>query len=208
VAVSRTEQVAYRGRSSDTVALNANLAGDWAAAQNTPWSQTVDTPFRVRLEVEEDASKNENVGGQLEASLNSTTVFFSVTTISTIVRAVASGQFTDGTATTNLLTGSASTFLGGEGSHDGLATLIALNNSHLEHEYAVEIIGTDVNDGDIIRFRIAGLDLYTVVAQVTAVESVSTNAPADEATGTGAAFDATAVVTLAAPILMAPMVAP
>lgn len=190
MAVSRTEQVAYRGRSSDTVALNANTAGDWAAAQNTPWSQNVDTTFRVRLEVEEDAGKNETVIGQLEASLNSTTVFFSVTTISTIVRAVASSQFTDGTATTNLLTGSISTFTGGEGSHDGLAGNIALNGNHLEHEYAVEIIGADVNDGDIIRFRVGGLDLYTAVAQVTAVETVATNAPAGLATATGAAFDA------------------
>lgn len=170
---SRTEQVGYRARKDD-VALNSTTWNDpdgtGSTSENTPWTQPVDTNFRVRLEVEEDGGKVEVVGGQIEASRNSTTTYFNVTTSSTIVKAVTSSQFSNDDATTNLLTSSAQTQNSpfGYGCHDGVTANISLNATHMENEYVLQIVGADVTNGDTIRFRMAGIDVWTVTATATA----------------------------------------
>ena len=176
---SQSEQHAYRGR-KDNVALNSSTFDDpnqpssTNLAENTPWTQPVDTNFRVRLKVRENNNKVEVVSGQLEASLNSTTVYQNVTTSSTIVKAVSSAQFSNDDATTELLSSTKtdnSPF--GYGCHDGVTANISLQNTDMENEYVCQIIGTQVSNGDTVRLRISGLDVYTVVATITVSEPPS-----------------------------------
>ncbi len=164
-------QSAFRGRSGDTVTLNDNTT--WAAALNTNWSQMVDATFRVRFEVEETATANQNntLSPQLEYNLNGAG-WNAVNASSNVVRAVASGQFNEGDATTNILSSSALGFLASTGSEDGLAGSVTLSNQQTEAEFAIQIRSVDVSNNDSIQLRISNagtaLNTYSQTPTVTA----------------------------------------
>lgn len=155
-------QVGYRFRNDN----GSEAAATWRQNQNTADTIDADTTFRLRLEAHENAGAARSVGGQLEVALNGG-AFQSVTTTSTVVKAVIGGV-ADGTATTNILTAGAGGFVAGSISNDGLAAAVSLTSQHTEIEYTLQIVGTDVTNGDTITFRIAGLNSYTVTASATA----------------------------------------
>jgi hypothetical protein len=159
------EQRGFRARAGDTALLNAAFGGSDPAV-NTHWSQDADVTFRVRFAVEEDAGGTGTVSGQLEASLNGG-AFFNVTTTSTIVKAVASSQYAHDATTSDLNIGGAGGFVAGRGSETGDTTDVTLTSQHTEFEYALQIVSTDVANGNTIELRLAGLNLYTFVPTVT-----------------------------------------
>lgn len=165
-------QSAFRGRSGDTVALNDNTT--WAANLNTNWSQNVDTTFRVRIEVEETATANQfnTLAPQLQYNLNGAG-WVNVTTTSSVVRAVVSGQFNEGDATTNILASSARGFVASTGSEDGLAGSATLSNQHTEAEFSIQLLSANVANNDSIQLRLsdagAALNTYSQTPTVTAI---------------------------------------
>jgi len=176
MTTSYTSQVGFRGRSGDTVTLNDNTT--WAANQNTNWSQDVDTTFRIRLEVEEQNNKSQVIAGTIEYRLNGGS-WVQVTTTSSVLKAVASSQFNDGDATTNVLTASAKTFTAGEGTEDAIPTNVGLQNTHLEHEYALQIVGADVANNNTIEVRLIGINNYAVTPSITVIKSTVNNLTAN-----------------------------
>jgi hypothetical protein len=163
-------QLHFRGR-GDTVALNTDT---WDHLLDTDWTQDVDTTFRVRFEVEETAGaiSDNTLAPQLEYNLAGAG-WNAVTTTSSVVKAVVSGQFNEGDATTNVLAGSARTFVAGSGSEDGLATTTAaMSNAHTEVEYSVQIVSGDVTDAQTLQLRVSNagvaLNTYTQTPTITA----------------------------------------
>jgi len=173
-------QSAFRGRSGDTVVLNDNTT--WAANLNTNWSQQVDTTFRVRIEVEETATATQNntLSPQLQYNLNGAG-WNSVTTSSLVVRAVASGQFNEGNATTNILASSARGFVASTGSEDGLAGNATLSNQHTEAEFSIQLRSADVSNNDSIQLRLSNagtaLNTYSQTPTVTAIAPITVTPP-------------------------------
>jgi len=163
---------AYRGR-DDTQTLNSTT---FNYNQNTNWSQAVNVVFRIRMETEEQNNKLFQNYGYIELSWNGG-AWNQITTSSSIVRAVASSQFTDGAATTNILTVATNPFAGGEGTHDAVPTAINVSAQQVEHEYSLQIIGTDVANSDTIAIRPSGLSGYTIYPTVTVLKgaSITTN---------------------------------
>lgn len=161
-------QTAFRFRNDD----GSETAATWKAAENTNVaSQATGTNFRVRLEVVENAGGTGSAGGQLQVSLNGGT-FQSVTSSSTVVKAVTSANVTDGTATTNQLTTATQTFTAGTVSTDGLATAVSLTSQQTEFEYVVQIVDGDVANADTIDFRVSGLNSYSQTGRVTVTKTV------------------------------------
>lgn len=168
-----TNQVAFRGR-NDSHTLNDT---SFEYNQNANFSYPVDTVLRVRLEVEETNSKNSSESGQLEYRHYTTSWsgWSNVTGSSSVIQGASSGSFSDDDSTTNVLTGSARTFTGGNGTFDGLpGSPTSINNSHLENEYVLTIVSADVANGDLIEVRIAGLDNWAQTPQITVIESSAT----------------------------------
>lgn len=184
----------FRIRSGDTVGLNTDSG--WASGLNnsggTP-SITPGTTFRVRFEIDETntATTPTAPSGQLECFVNADSAF-DVTTSSNVVRAVASGQFSNEAATTNLLSGSGRTFDASVGSHDGLANAMAsLSNEHTEVEYSIQIhtasfVAAGYDSGDTISLRVKGLDSYTNTATLTSGTVNATVTLSSPAAATGA----------------------
>jgi len=165
-----TNQISFRGR-GDSVALNSTT---FDYSLNTGWSQNVDEPFRVRFEVQETNNKNANITGQLYYRRNGGS-WTLVSATSSVVKAVASSQFSNGASTTNILPSGLGTFAGGYGIWTGVSpSSVLLSNTHLEHEYSIQIVGADVNNGDTIELEIdaGSLNAYTYVPSITAVVPV------------------------------------
>jgi hypothetical protein len=149
-AVSEIER--FRGRTTDAVELNSST---FSYAANTDWTQDSGETFRIRFQIQVSAGLERIATGQLEARYNAGS-WFDVTTSSSILKAVASSQFNDGDATTDVLpTGvGPTTFTPGTGSETGKAVDVTLNNSHTEIEYVLRIITADVADGATIDVRV------------------------------------------------------
>jgi hypothetical protein len=181
------------GTDGDQQAINANAETDWEFALNT--SGTLDPSERmagittgIRFEIEETGSVSGTITPQLEYRLNGGTW----TTITSeriddqsamavggprAVQCFPSTSFTDGAATTNILSGSAKTFVAGSGEHSPTAAGITLNNQHTEVEWRINIQklwnGTTTGhaDGDYYDFRVTdngtALDTYTNTPRIT-----------------------------------------
>jgi len=162
MATSYSVQTAFRAR-DDSQVLSSSV---FTYNQNTNWTQDTDIVFRLRLEVEEQNGKNFNLLGTIQYSLNGG-AWTSITTSSSVVKAVPSNQFNDADPTTNLLTGSSKAFVAGEGSEDATPANMSLNNTHTEHEYALQIISTDVANGDTIQIRLVSLSAYSQTPTIT-----------------------------------------
>lgn len=110
--------------------------------------------YLARFEIEETASVSEDFQAQLEYSHNSG-AWTSVTTSSSVVKAVPSSTIFDGDATTNRISSSAKTFQAGLYSDDGLSgTVTGLNNEHTEFLFSFVIVYADVSDADTINLRV------------------------------------------------------
>ena len=159
-------QVAFRGRDDD-VAINSTT---WTHAQDTNWTQAVDVNFRLRFEIEEQNAKNFTFQGDIEYSLNSGS-WNLVGVASSVIRTFTSSNFTDGDATTNLLTGSSKSFVAGSGDEDGSVSTIVISNQHTEVEYCLQIVGADVADSDTIQIRAASVNAWTSTPTITVSKS-------------------------------------
>ena len=152
----------FKGR-GDSEALNSATFDHPA---DSGWTQLVDQTFRVRFEVDETAGTAETLDGQLEANLNGGS-WFEVSNTSGTVTSALSDQFTDASTTTDVINGSALTFVAGIGSTSGAAAPVALNNSHTEVEYALRVVG--VSSGGTIGLRLAGVDTYARAVTLNAL---------------------------------------
>lgn len=131
---------------------------------DTDWTQFTDRTIRLRFEASETAGVDTVLGGTIEARKTSGTAvgsWFDVSTTSGTVQAVGSRYFYDGQPTTRVLhPAGTTTFVPGEGSQDGLAKAVTLNNSQTEHEFCARILSAGVTDGDSIEIRLKGCTTY------------------------------------------------
>jgi hypothetical protein len=147
-AMFNLEQLSFRGRNDN----GSETTATWKATENTNWSQSVDTNFRVRFvcQVLEAAGGSSTM--QLQYNRNAIG-WNDVTTTSSVVKAVTSGNVTNGTATTDQI-GGTGTFNAGSISTDGLADVVSLSASaHTEWEFVLQIVAGDVVDQDTIQLR-------------------------------------------------------
>jgi hypothetical protein len=165
----------FRYREDDGTETTAT----WVYAQSTDGTLEVDTNYRMRLDV--DA---EHTGGGSFAitptwqyRLNAGT-WTAITGSSSVVKAVTSGNVSDGTATTAQLTVVTDTFVASEITTDGISPATATMGigDHTECELVFQIVGDDVSDADSIELRI--LDDTTAITE-TAIPTIEVNkAPA------------------------------
>lgn len=158
----------------DSAAAVDSLTG--AAAENANYTLDVsggDQILIIRTEIEETNGAGGNQAGDLEFSVNSTTVYNAVTTTSTEVQNANGSQSctsTDGDTIGNLLTTSTATFQSGVGVYDdGGATgnMAMVASTHVEVAHAIKFIAANLNNGDIIRFRVAGIAAWSNIIQIT-----------------------------------------
>lgn len=153
VATATLTQTTFRGRNDD----GSETTATWKATAGTDWTQLVDTNFRVRFNISDSvAAATQNTAFILRYSLNGG-AYTAVSASSSVVRAFASANVTDGAATTEQLAGSgtfnAGTFDEVDGSATGF-TAATSTGQDTEVEYSLQIRGVDVADADTINLRI------------------------------------------------------
>ncbi len=145
-----------------TLTQTTGLVYEGGGAENTDVvsggaSPTLDTDiiYIVRLEVDETASVNQNLVGQLQRNWKSGG-WVDVTDLSSVVKSsYDSGAITD-KATTNRISSSAKTFQAGVHANNGRSSsIVDLNNEHTELTFSIEIIGADVLDAESLDFRVS-----------------------------------------------------
>lgn len=164
-ALSLLEQASFRGRNDD----GSQTTATWKDSVNTNWRQAVTTNFRVRFLVKHTGGATTPTF-QLEYNKNSGG-WNSVTTASSVCKAVNSTSITDGEATTQQV--GAGTFVTGEMSEDGITAAISIGaaTNETEVEYVLQLVSTDVTFGDTIELRVTNagvaLDIYTNTPAIT-----------------------------------------
>lgn len=158
----------FRIRSDDSQTLNADAG--WA--QNINVDATIDAGqrFRVRFELEETAGNGGNNTFKLQYDLNSAGSWADVictgnaTDTDSPIICVLSNQYSNGDATTDVLSGSAATFVAGEGVANAgdpqlpVTGTINIDSEHTEVEVALVINtiwgeNSQLSDGDTIDLR-------------------------------------------------------
>lgn len=187
----------FRGRNDDGTEATAT----WIDSANVDWSQEPDITFRVRLNVHSTSKKN-NAIVQWQYSKNSGT-WTNITTISTNVKAVASGLVDGNDCVQRLGSGSFETSNQGQcdnGTAGGAALDIAANFEY-ETECGLQIVGTDTVPSDTIELRVltggtaatpTNIPSITVAAGATPV-----TVPVTGVAGTGQ-FGAVTVIAVSA----------
>lgn len=166
--LSLLSQDAFRGRNDDGNETTAT----WKDSLNINWLQAVDTNFRTRILIGHSGLLV-SLTPQLEYNLNGAG-WNPVTTASSVCKAVNSTNITDGEATTQQI--GAGSFVAGEVSEDGIGAAIALTGTvETEVEYVLQIVATDVVDGDIVELRVTNagvaLDVYTQTPAIVVSEN-------------------------------------
>lgn len=178
-------QNAFRGREDDGNETTAN----WKDVQNANWTQAVDTNFRVRFQIQEGAAcAGNNKVWRLQYNLASAG-WVDCSATSSVVRASASGNFTDGAATTDQLTGGTGTFQGGSGTTGGMdegdcnaggSSMDVAASGHAEAEFCIQIRSADVSDGQTLQLRVSdagnALAAYTQTPTITISDPVTFSA--------------------------------
>ena len=165
-------QNGFRGRNDDGNETTAT----WKAAQNTNWSQAVDTNFRVRFQIQEGAAcAGANKQWRLQYNLNSAG-YVNVTATSSVVRASASGNLADAANLTDQLTGGTGTFQGATGFDEvdgicGGSSMDVAASGHAEAEFCVQLRSAETVAGDTIALRIT--DNGTAIASYTQTPTVT-----------------------------------
>lgn len=184
LVTSVLNQSAFRGRNDDGNETTAT----WKANENTNWTQAVDVNFRVRFEGEETASGNSKVvttngvtDPNIRYNLNGAG-YTAVTTTSAVVKLVSSSQFAGPVTCTDQMTTSAKVFASNADcaliEAGGLAGTTGLTptNQSFQAELTLQIVGTDVADGDTIQLEwymwgSLPADTYTNVPSITVSKS-------------------------------------
>lgn len=159
----------FRGRSDTDIVNNTPT---WAANEDTNWTQSVDTPFRVRFAIQETAGGNPSAHTvKLRYQRNGGTVT-DVTAASFVVQSITSASTSaDETAiSTSRLTGTG-TFVNGVYDETG-ATSTSVDlaaNGRTEYEFGVIIDSGGANPGDTITLHVFALSgtSITVTQQPT-----------------------------------------
>jgi hypothetical protein len=161
------DQDSFRARNDNGDEITAT----WPSSANTNWTQMVDKNFRVRFLVQEIGGIAESDKTfQLEYNLNGGG-WNDVTGASSVVKAAATANVTDAVDTTQQL--GSGTFVTPNASFDeadglvGGASLDFTGSDEMEAEFSLQIVGTDVSNGDTIQLRVKGLDTYTNTPTVT-----------------------------------------
>jgi len=200
-------QAGFRGRNDD----GSETTATFKAAQNTNWTQQVDTNFRVRFLMQNSGTTAlNNLVAQLEFTLNGG-ASTNVTGASTVVRATASPNVTDAANITQQLTGGTGTFIGltGFDEADGAAGGNSLDvpaSGNFEVEYSIQIRGADVNQGDLIGLRVtnAGTDFtgsYTQVPSIIVAASATRTPLVGALTAAGILLPALQINAIITPIV-------
>lgn len=181
-----TNQNGFRFKTDDSTGLNVNSG--WEAAENTDVSLPMDKKFRIRLELEglngstTDQFKlrySKNAGAYLDVPDRADTWPPAAQGNTPVIMIVDSAQYSDGAATSDLLTSSSQSFTAGEGQNDNITGSITVNSQVTELEWTIVIPryydgpGTNAVN-DTFDFRIykddnTPLDSYTRTPRVTAV---------------------------------------
>jgi hypothetical protein len=155
------DQDAFRARNDNGNETTAT----WKAAADTNWTQKVDENFRVRFVVQETAGVSDNDKTfQLEYNRNGGG-WNDVTGASSVVRAWASPNVTDGIDTTQQV--GSGTFVTPNAGFDevngqsGGTSLDFSGSDEVELEFCVQIRSVDVSNDDTIQLRVKGLTTYT-----------------------------------------------
>jgi hypothetical protein len=164
---SQYDQDSFRARNDN----GDESTAIWMAAANTNWTQMVDKNFRLRFLVQETSGISEwDKSFQLEYNLNGGG-WNDVTGASSVVKAGATANVTDGADTTQQLgSGTYPPTNDGFDEADGLVGGTSLDfsgNDEVEVEFSLQIVGTDVSNGDTIQLRVKGLDTYTTTPTMT-----------------------------------------
>ncbi len=161
------DQDSFRARNDD----GSEAAATWKAAANTNWTQKVDENFRVRFLVQEiDGVSEADKSFQLEYNHNGGG-WNDVNGTSSVVRAWASPNVTDGADTTQQI--GAGTFVTPNAGFDevngqvGGTTLDFSGSDEVELEFSLQIRSVDVANDDSIQLRIKGLTSYTNTPTIT-----------------------------------------
>jgi hypothetical protein len=173
-------QTDFRGRNDD----GSETTATWKDVANANWSQDVDTTFRCRIAVDEttgngDSENNQSL--QWQYQLNSGG-WNNIGTATSVVKAVDSANLTDNADTTQQLL--AGTFITDNNAVCEDGTTGAANwpgsGAGMDTEIALQIVGTDVSNGDTIELRVTkspgyAISTYTNTPSITVVKATATN---------------------------------
>ena len=153
---------------------------------NTSQTLNADTTYLIRFLIQEDnGGTGNNNSFQLEYDVNNSGTWNNVTSTSNSVRAVASGNLTEGGNTTQRL--GAGTFIttnAGVDSGDGAAGNISFaGNDEAEVLYAVQLRSADLSNNDTVQLRVQTINTFTNTANATV--SIPDNKFIDFVTPTG-----------------------
>ncbi|NIQ91673.1 MAG: DUF2341 domain-containing protein, partial [Deltaproteobacteria bacterium] len=164
-AAGQYDQDSFRARNDN----GDETTSTWTAAANTNWTQMVDKNFRVRFLVQETSGiADSGKTFQLEYNLNGGG-WNDVTGSSSVVKATATANVTDGANTTQQL-GSGTyvpTNAGFDEANGQVGSMDFAGSDEVEVEFSLQIVGTDVSNSDTIQLRVNGLDTYTNTPTVT-----------------------------------------
>jgi type II secretory pathway pseudopilin PulG len=166
-ATPQYDQDSFRSRNDN----GDETTSTWTAAADTNWTQMVDKNFRVRFLVQETAGVAEpDKTFQLEYNLNGGG-WNDVTAASSVVKATATANVMNGVDTTQQLgSGIFVTPNAGFDESDGQVGGTSLDFSggdEVEVEFSLQIVESDVSNGDTIELRVKGLDSYSNTPTVT-----------------------------------------
>lgn len=175
------DQDSYRGRNDD----NNEASATWKAAANTDWLQAVDTKFRVRFLVQETsgAGHSPTLTLQLQYRLNGVGgSWTNVTASSSVVKAIDSTWLSHGMDTTQQVGGGSFVTNNNwvedvDGTTDASGAFGA--SYEAEAEFCLQIVGADVDDGDMVELRVVNesgdtaLDAYTKTPEIGVPISIS-----------------------------------
>jgi hypothetical protein len=150
------------------------------AATSAPKTITPKIQYRVNAGTWTDLSDDATADNYIDPGVSNT--------IDNVI-VVNKATITDGAATTNILSGSAKTFVAGTGEHDVIAADILLNNEHTEIEWRI-LIKNRYNTrqqsvgGDEYEFRIVESD-NTLLDGTYVIPKITINLPDGYIGGTG-----------------------
>lgn len=182
-------QVGWRGR-NDTQGESSD-GTDWKAAENTDWTQATDTNFRIRFVVDETAGGDPPTADYKYQYNKNGAGWNDVTASSLVVRASASANVANGTATTRQLSSGSGTFVAGAvDTNNGAFGNVDLAASNLtELEACAQIRSADVTAGDTIDLRVVDNTTGLPIEAYAQVPTITVGSGG--ATVTGVALSAT-----------------
>lgn len=187
---------AYRARTNDPDPSGVDAAFDAGdVAQDTPWTQDVDTLIRVRMRVDQtEATAVNNVNMATEFLLqyeNNTADPGTWNDVGAVggdvedVQYIAATGFANGDNTTTARIGATSLVTGDGREVAGATDTVTFTEeavSQTELEFSIEIVGSLVTDGDVINLRLLHSDgdeapPATVLDAETSLPQMTANVP-------------------------------